>query len=268
MKNINNISIILPTLNEEENLTLLIPEIVSVLEKINLLDYQLIIIDDNSTDNTKKIMHKLCSRNQKIEFFVRKSPKSLPLSIWEGIEKSKFTNVMWLDADGSMRGETIEKLINELDKNVNSVIVASRFAEGGGYKGKMLNENSNFINSMFNLRNTKESITATVLSTIFNKSLSIISKTNVKDMTSGFIVGRKEYFPKTVFKISNYGEYFVYLMSYLKKKNIRVIEIGYICGTRLYGTSKTGSSLLQLIKLGLPYIKAARIANKVDYENL
>lgn len=87
-------------------------------------------------------------------------------------------------------------------------------------------------------------------------------------MTSGFIVGRKEYFPKTVFKISNYGEYFVYLMSYLKKKNIRVIEIGYICGTRLYGTSKTGSSLLQLIKLGLPYIKAARIANKVDYENL
>jgi len=155
-----------------------------------------------------------------------------------------------------------------LDKNVNSVIVASRFAEGGGYKGKMLNENSNFINSMFNLRNTKESVTATVLSTVFNKSLSFISKTNVKDMTSGFIVGRKEYFPKRVFKISNYGEYFVYLMSYLKKKNIRVIEIGYICGTRLYGTSKTGSSLLQLIKLGLPYIKAARISNKVDYENL
>ena len=118
MKNINNISIILPTLNEEENLIVLIPEIVSVLEKINLLDYQLIIIDDNSTDNTKKIMHKFCSSNKNIEFFIRNSPKSLPLSIWEGIEKSKFTNVMWLDADGSMGGETIEKLINELDKNV------------------------------------------------------------------------------------------------------------------------------------------------------
>ena len=268
MKNINKISIILPTLNEAENLVILIPEIISTFNKLSLKDYQIIVVDDNSTDETKKIMDKMNLENSNIDFYVRNSQKSLPLSIWEGIEKSKFEFVMWLDADGSMNGETIEKLLLKLDENKDSVIVASRFAEGGGYKGTMLNEKNTFLRSMFNVKKSKDSVTATVLSSIFNKLLSTISNSNVKDMTSGFIVGRKQYFPKSVFKISIYGEYFVYLMNYLNYKKIEVIEVGYICGTRLYGTSKTGSSLFQLFKLGLPYLKAARISKRINYENL
>ena len=145
MKNINKISIILPTLNEAENLVILIPEIISTFNKLSLKDYQIIVVDDNSTDETKKIMNKMNLENSNIDFYVRNSQKSLPLSIWEGIEKSKFEFVMWLDADGSMNGETIEKLLLKLDENKDSVIVASRFAEGGGYKGTMLNEKNTFL---------------------------------------------------------------------------------------------------------------------------
>ena len=268
MKNVNEISIILPTLNEAENLIVLIPEIISTLADLAIDDYQILVVDDNSTDNTEIIMKKMVLENTHINFHLRSSQKSLPLSIWEGIEKSKSDFVMWLDADGSMNGDTIGKLLMKLDDNLDSVIVASRFVEGGGYKGTVLNEKNSFLRSMFNVKKSKDSVTATILSSLFNRMLSMISKSNVKDMTSGFIVGRKEYFPNSVFKISTYGEYFVYLMNYLYFRNIKVVEVGYICGTRLYGKSKTGSSLLQLFKLGWPYLKAARISKRINYEDL
>ena len=40
-------------------------------------------------------------------------------------------------------------------------------------------------------------------------------------------------------------------------KNIEIIEVGYQCGLRMHGMSKTGSSLVGLVRLGRPYIKAA-----------
>ena len=71
MKNINKISIILPTLNEAENLVILIPEIISTFNKLSLKDYQIIVVDDNSTDETKKIMNKMNLENSNIDFYVR-----------------------------------------------------------------------------------------------------------------------------------------------------------------------------------------------------
>jgi len=268
MENINELSIVLPTLNESENLIILIPELTDLLKKINIANYQIIVVDDNSSDDTKSMMLKQFSDNKKIEFYIRKDRKSLPMSIWEGILKAEYDYVMWLDADGSMRAETVEKLITKLDQNKESVVVASRFVEGGGYKGTILNEERNFLKSMFNVQKSKDSVLATILSTLFNRLLTFFSNSNVKDMTSGFIVGKKTYFTKSSFEMSNYGEYFVYLMNYLNYKKVNVIEVGYICGTRLFGVSKTGSSFIQLIKLGLPYLKAARISSRLNYEDL
>ena len=50
MKTANiSLSIILPTLNEIENLKILVPELVSVVKRQNLDDYELIVVDDNSS---------------------------------------------------------------------------------------------------------------------------------------------------------------------------------------------------------------------------
>ena len=52
----NNIgvSLILPTLNEADNLKILIPEIIDNLPK-NLSKFEIIVVDDNSTDDTEKV---------------------------------------------------------------------------------------------------------------------------------------------------------------------------------------------------------------------
>ena len=50
-------------------------------------------------------------------------------------------------------------------------------------------------------------------------------------------------------------------------QKIKVIEVGYICETRVTGESKTASSLFQLIKRGIPYINAAIISRRERNEN-
>ena len=268
MKNINELSVVLPTLNEAENLKVLIPDIANSLESIQIDNYEIIVVDDNSSDNTAYVMKNIMKKNKNIKFVIRKSENSLPKSIWNGIDESQYLYVMWLDADGSMSGSIVKELVNKLESNKDSVVIASRFVEGGGYKGTLLNEKKSFFRSMLNVNKSKDSVTETILSSMFNKLLHSLSVSPVKDMTSGFIVGRKKYFIKGVFDISNYGEYFVYLMNYLEKNNISILEVGYVCGTRLNGVSKTGNSFLQLIKLGYPYLKAARMSNRINYENL
>ena len=62
---------------------------------------------------------------------------------------------------------------------------------------------------------------------------------------------------KKVFENKDYGEYFIYLIGSLIKKNLSIKEVGYICETRLHGYSKTGSGIIKFIIRGIPYIKAA-----------
>ena len=61
-----SISIILPTLNEIENLKILIPEIVEVLKSQNIKDFEIIVVDDNSDDGTETFINSLSEENGKI----------------------------------------------------------------------------------------------------------------------------------------------------------------------------------------------------------
>jgi len=179
------------------------------------------------------------------------------MSILDGINLSIYDYVMWLDADGSMNASSVKKLLLKLNEDNEKVVVGSRFVEGGGYKGIEQVGNTSFFSAMYNVSKSNDSVLATILSKIFNNLLFLLTPTNVKDLTSGFIVTKKTYIETEVFKKSSYGDYFVYLIYSIYSKKITVTEVGYLCETRIYGESKTGSNIVQLIKRGLPYILAA-----------
>ena len=258
----NEISIILPTLNEAENINFLIPELQKLFDKKEINDYEIIIVDDGSTDNTKKIVDNLLKKNININFIQRQKPKSLPLSIMDGIKVSKYKNTMWLDADGSMDIQSCEFLIDNFLKNDSFAVIGSRFVDGGGYKGKKSFEDNKLNKIAKNLLNSEDSIFAVILSFIFNFILEKFSRFNIKDLTSGFIIIQKKYLDLSIFERAFYGDYFIYLLADLIKKNVEIKEVGYYCKTRKYGTSKTSTNLLRIIKLSIPYIKAAIISRK------
>ena len=261
------ITVILPTLNEEKNLQILIPELVSVFKDLSLEKYEILIVDDSSEDQTERLIEKLSQKNKKINIFQRKTVRSLPMSILDGIKNSKNDYVMWLDADGSMGHEAVKELLEHQIMNKNSFIVGSRFVLGGGYKGIEETGKTSFFRAMINVSKSNDSVLATILSKIFNNILYSLFPSKVKDLTSGFIVGPKKYINEEVFVKSNYGDYFVYLVDDLYKKNIEIIEVGYLCEMRMHGTSKTGSSIRQLINRGFPYIIAALKCRMSTNEN-
>tara|TARA_B100000575_G_C23041690_1_gene599586 strand:- start:352 stop:1140 length:789 start_codon:yes stop_codon:yes gene_type:complete len=255
--NLSGISIILPTLNEGKNLKILIPELLDVFSDLNLKNSEIIVSDDGSTDDTKEILNQIDSNNYDVFFHKRSAKPSLPMSIYEGIERSKNDYVMWLDADGSMPASMVKKMIETILKDEEKIIIASRFVDGGGYKGVKEIGKTSIFDAIKNVKNSKDSVSGMLASIAFNKLLIILLSSSIKDITSGFIIGNKKYFHKSYFTKSSYGEYFVYLSSGLMKENLNIKEIGYICETRVHGESKTANSILQLIMRGIPYIKAA-----------
>ena len=55
------------------------------------------------------------------------------------------------------------------------------------------------LEKLLNVYNSNDSVIAMFLSLLFNYLLSLLSSTKVKDMTSGFIIGPKKEFKKTLF---------------------------------------------------------------------
>ena len=250
------LSIVFPTLNEAENLIHLIPEFETMLDSLNITNYEIKVIDDGSDDGTHQLIKRLSEQNDRINLTVRSGDPSLPLSIWEGINTSIYKNVMWLDADGSMHTEAAKLLIEKYFLT-GSVIIGSRFKDGGGYKGvKNLNDQS-IIKAIKNVNKSEDSVIGMLISIFFNKFLTLIFDSSIKDITSGFIIGDKLNFTKNLFENFGYGEYFIVLVAHLQKKGIKAEEVAYICDTRKYGKSKTAPTLFKLILRGVPYITTA-----------
>ena len=75
-------SLILPCYNEFENLKLLIPKVIRFLPKSN---YEIIVVDDNSEDQTIKRLKLIFKSKKNIRYILRKKNPSLGLSIKEGV---------------------------------------------------------------------------------------------------------------------------------------------------------------------------------------
>ncbi len=262
-----SLSVILPTINEAENLSILIPKLEKKLNNLEIEDYEILVVDDGSTDDTLEIIEQMNIKDERIKILPRKEKPSLPNSIYEGIETSKYENVLWMDADGSMTPNAFKEIILDYIDRSDAVVVGSRFVKGGGYKGVKDIGSTSLIKAIKNVRKSKDSVAGMIVSIIFNKFLQIIFPDNIKDITSGFIIGKKTYFKEHSFKRASYGEYFLYILNDLRFQRIDIVEVGYICETRVTGESKTASSLIQLIKRGIPYISAAIISRKEINEN-
>ena len=93
----NDYSIILPTLNEAGHIKDLISEIsnIFILHKLN---FEVIIIDDNSTDGTIEIIRNISKNNNKVSIYVRENKKnSLVQSLIVRIKIAKYERIINYD---------------------------------------------------------------------------------------------------------------------------------------------------------------------------
>jgi len=109
------VSIIVPLLNEEESLKPLYNQIKESVTK-SRLDYEIIFIDDGSTDKSLQVIKELAKQDVKIKYFSfrKNSGKSAALNI--GFQHAKGDAVITMDADLQDDPAEIPHLLEELEK--------------------------------------------------------------------------------------------------------------------------------------------------------
>lgn len=61
------VSIMIPCYNEEENIVAITDAVVSQMEQLSQYDYEILVIDNCSTDNTRSLLREICAKNKKIK---------------------------------------------------------------------------------------------------------------------------------------------------------------------------------------------------------
>lgn len=93
------ISVIVPCYNEEESLPLFYIETGKVLRQMTEVDYELIFIDDGSSDNTRTIMKNLAEKDEKVRYVVFSRNFGKEAAMYAGLREAGGDYSVIMDAD-------------------------------------------------------------------------------------------------------------------------------------------------------------------------
>jgi len=113
------LSIILPTFNEAQNIAILIDKIKEIFEKSLYNNYEIIVVDAGSTDNTFQI-----AKVKGVEVFIQKHP-GYGGALKDGIKCAKGKYIITMDADLSHNPYILKRLFSL--RNSAHILIASRY---------------------------------------------------------------------------------------------------------------------------------------------
>jgi len=129
------VSIIIPARNEGENLEKLMEHLVTTLERrIETKDYEIVIVDDNSTDATGKIADAFSQENNRITAIHRKERPGFGNAVKTGLKHASGDVVIPVMGDLSDDPEDIPKLVKKIEEGYD-IAYGSRFIRGGKLEG-------------------------------------------------------------------------------------------------------------------------------------
>ena len=167
----NKISIVIPALNEEKNIK---PLTKRIIENLRNIKFEIIFVDDNSVDQSKTVLLALSKKYKFFNPLLRKKDRDLTQSCFDGIEKSKYPNILIMDADLQHNPKYIPLMLKVFN-NDNDVVVGTRKLTSGKNKG--LSEFRRF---------------ASVILIFFFKIFNI----KTTDPMSGFFIFKKQLYKK------------------------------------------------------------------------
>lgn len=229
-------SLVIPTYNEAANIESLCNLLVEVLSKNNI-DFEVIVVDDNSPDATWKIVQAIAKKDSRISLIRRIGQKGLATAVIAGWKKAKGDILGVMDGDLQQPPETIPLLLNKLNEDaLIDIVIASR-----NIKGAMACRRSawrRFVSG---------------LGTFFSRLLLPGLLARISDPMSGFFILRKEVIENKVFAPLGYK---IILEVLAKGVYRKIAEVPYIFSERKGGGSKSGIkqyliSFIYLLKLNI-----------------
>jgi len=209
------LSIILPTYNENENVKKIIPKISQIL-KAEGITGEILVIDDDSVDGTAYVAQSLANEYP-VKVHVRKNERGLATAVIKGFELAKGNICLVMDADLSHPIEKIPEMINPIIHGQCDITVGSRYISGGGCKNWSLRRK------------------------IISRASGFLARglAKLSDPTGGFMAVRKDILEGI--KLDPIGWKIV--LEVVVKTNSRLQEIPIVFSDRQFGTSKLDSKV-------------------------
>lgn len=112
---IKNLSVFFPCYNEEETLENTVKKAVPVLQKLKL-DWEILIINDGSTDKTAEVAAKLAEQNSRIGVINHENNKGYGEALKSGFYNAKYDTVVYNDGDGQFDFSEVKKFLEKIDE--------------------------------------------------------------------------------------------------------------------------------------------------------
>ncbi len=121
-------SIVIPTINEEQNIPLLLDSIERV-AKEHTLSAEIIFVDDQSSDRTGDVIRSY-NGPLAINLIVRENERGLAGAVVTGAQAARNSLVVVMDADLSHPAEAIPHLLRPLEHGTADLVIGSRYVSG------------------------------------------------------------------------------------------------------------------------------------------
>ena len=115
------ISIVSPCYNEDENISNLIERIKVTCESLKTWDYEIILVDDGSRDNTRDLIKGLASKNDHIKGVLLSRNHGHQLALSAGLSVALGDRVFILDADLQDPPELLPDMMSKMDQGIDVV---------------------------------------------------------------------------------------------------------------------------------------------------
>ena len=224
-----NLSVILCTYNEAKVISKTIDEIF-----LYNPNSEIIIVDDNSTDQTQNIIKEKNLQNVKL---ISRKSRGLASACLVGLLYANYENICWIDSNLPDLAKKIPLMIKNLEKD--NIVIMSRYVEGGA-----------------DFRSKKRILT----SKIVNYFCRFFLNSKIKDYTSGIFAIKKEMLINVSPICYGHGEYFIEFVYKASKLNYNIVELPYQQPADIEGISKTTGSLFRFFVLGINYFTRIIIA--------
>jgi len=125
----NNLSIIIPTYNEEENIGRIIQTLQNILHN-HSIPHEILVMDDNSKDRTNAIVQEIANNSPNVRLIIRTKDHGLSQSVVDGFSYAQYNLVVVMDADFSHPPPAVIDLYEVL-KDGYDLVIGSRYVQGG-----------------------------------------------------------------------------------------------------------------------------------------
>ena len=226
------LSIVVPTFNERENVPRLIDTLRAALPGV---EWELIIVDDNSPDGTAEVAKLIAATDARVRCMRRVGRRGLAGACLEGILASQAKYVAVMDGDLQHDEKLLLPMLGLLRGDTADLVVASRYADGGSVAGL----------------SSQRAFGSRLATTLAHRLL----KLELSDPMSGFFMLSRERVEEIAPSLSTQGFKILLDIVVTAGDSLRIAELPFEFRQRLFGESKLDAGVA-LEYVGLLLAKA------------